>query len=141
MSSMLFAAAVWSLPQPTITAEEAMANAKAAFGLHLETEQQVQRCPDVERGENEIVVCRQFEDPQELRVPHEVDADSGAPRAPDLSPPCTGVCIKFGKVPEYPPIIDLKAIPEAPPGSDADRLYGWHQDGDPPPEEAGNAAP
>jgi len=77
----------------------------------------------------EIVVTASRGD--EYRVPSSTDeainegrpVNDGHPRAPDVSglPPCAPVCISIGRAP--PPIymIDLKAIPEAPAGSDAAR--------------------
>ena len=59
------------------------------------------------------------------------DSDLGVvkdkiPRAPNVSglPDCRqqSACIGFGKKPPDPLIIDLKAIPEPPPGSDADLI-------------------
>ena len=78
---------------------------------------------------NEIVVCA--EDPNALRVKSDTDlgynTNDGVPRAPDvfgIKP--GGIVIARGCfIPpcprKMPPIIDLKAIPEAPPGSDAAR--------------------
>ncbi|MEO6551352.1 MAG: hypothetical protein ABIO26_02220 [Croceibacterium sp.] len=79
---------------------------------------------------NEIVVCA--EDPQKFRVPSSTDegrnTNDGMPRAPDVfGIPAGGIVIARGCfIPpcprKMPPIIDLKAIPEAPPGSDAARF-------------------
>jgi hypothetical protein len=77
----------------------------------------------------EIVVCAP--DPDDLRVPSDLDQGINShdpePRAPDLfGIPGGGIVIArgcfFPPCPrKMPPIIDLKAIPEAPPGSDAAR--------------------
>lgn len=79
---------------------------------------------------NEIVVCA--EDPAKFRVPSSTDegrnTNDGLPRAPDLfGIPGGGVVVArgcfFPPCPRaMPPLIDLKAIPEAPPGSDAARF-------------------
>ncbi|MFM5884269.1 MAG: hypothetical protein ACKOQ3_02870 [Novosphingobium sp.] len=79
---------------------------------------------------DEIVVCAR-EDSSRYRVPSTADSDpasraalrTGMPAPPKLDrPSCKGQpnCLVGGYVP--PPIyyIDLKAIPEAPEGSDAD---------------------
>jgi len=87
----------------------------------------LQPCP---KGKgNEIVVCAQ--DQNDQRVPSDTDqginTNDGVPRAPDVfGIPERGVVVAKGCfVPpcprKMPPIIDLKKIPEAPPGSDAAR--------------------
>lgn len=125
MSSVLWAAAAATAPAPAITAEEALENARAAYSVETRREQ-ARRCPDPRPGE--IVVCRVLEDPDELRVPSETDLgnpDDGMVRAPNVSglPDCSqGGCVRVGRKPPDPLIIDLKSIPEAPPGSDADRI-------------------
>lgn len=78
---------------------------------------------------NEIVVCA--DDPDKYRVESDVDSgvntNDGRPRAPDLfGIPQGGMVVAkgcfFPPCPRpMPPIIDLKAIPEAPAGSDAAR--------------------
>ena len=88
----------------------------------------VQRCRSP-KG-NEIVVCAG--DPDEQRVPSDtdqgLDTRDGLPRAPDVfGIPDRGIVVAkgcfFPPCPrKMPPIIDLKAIPEAPPGSDAARF-------------------
>lgn len=85
-------------------------------------------CPVGQPGE--IVVCAQ--DPEDFSVPSDVDtgADTsdGVPRAPDLfGIPSQGIVVArgcfLGPCPKpMPPLIDLKAIPEAPAGSDAARF-------------------
>ena len=86
-------------------------------------------CQSAKPGE--IVVCAQ--DPNDLRVPSDLDQGINShdpePRTPDLFnlPPPLGIGVTFKGcfIPPcprpMPPIIDLKAIPEAPPGSDAAR--------------------
>ena len=124
MSSVLWLAVAAAAPAPAITAEEALENARALYSV--ETRRRVRRCPEPRPGE--ILVCREPEDPDKLRVPSDTDLgdpDDGLPRAPDVSglPDCSqGGCMRFGRKPPDPLIIDLKSIPEAPPGSDADRI-------------------
>jgi hypothetical protein len=123
MSSLLLAAAAAASPVPAITAEEALANARALYSV--ERERKFQSCADA--ASNEIVVCARREDPAKLRVPSDADLgdpDDGVPRAPNVSglPDCSRGCIRVGRKPRDPLIIDLKSIPEAPPGSDADRI-------------------
>jgi hypothetical protein len=78
----------------------------------------------------EIVVCAPL-DPDRDRYPRRETLESvqstktGIPRAPDFGKPsCKGQvgCISFGKVPAIMPDIDVSALPQAPAGSDADRI-------------------
>lgn len=123
MSSLLLAAAAAASPVPAVTAEEALANARALYAV--ERPRRYQACP--ESASNEIVVCARREDPDTLRVPSDTDlgdTDDGLVHAPNVSglPDCSQGCMRFGRKPRDPLIIDLKSIPEAPPGSDADRI-------------------
>ena len=105
------------------TAEEVAEAAR----LSLKAPGTVERC--VAPKGNEIVVCAQ--DPNALRVPSDTDlgrnTNDGVPRAPDVFgiPGGGMINVKGCFVPpcprKMPPIIDLKGIPEAPPGSDAAR--------------------
>jgi hypothetical protein len=134
MSSMLLAAAAATVnPAPTITAEQALENARAALSA---APRKAAPCPDA-RGD-EIVVCAEQEDPAKQYVSSNTDSgdtDDGTPHAPDVSgmPQCPSegftfsgslsFCAKhLGKQPRQLYIIDLKAIPEAPAGSDADKI-------------------
>jgi hypothetical protein len=120
MSSMLLAAAAAAVsPPPTVTAEEALANARA---LYTATPHKAAQCQP--STGDEIVVCVEHEDPATQYVPSDTDSgdpDDGVPRAPDVSGLPSGG-MRIGKTPRHPVIIDLKAIPEPPPGSDADRI-------------------
>lgn len=87
-------------------------------------------CPPPVPG-GEIVVCAENEDPAKYRVAATPrDGTGGDPRAPNLETQYPmvgpGVTFKGCFIPPCPPpmptLIDLKAIPEAPPGSDADRV-------------------
>ncbi|OYW47240.1 MAG: hypothetical protein B7Z33_02545 [Sphingomonadales bacterium 12-68-11] len=85
-------------------------------------------CPQSESGV--IVVCAQ-DDEETQRVDSSSDqaiaagqaVSDGKPRAPDVfGIPSGGVTIRMGSPPPQVFMIDLKAIPEAPPGSDAARF-------------------
>lgn len=83
----------------------------------------------------EIIVCRRRSDGGEYgydkeRAEREYAEETmykGNPRTPDFILDCQDQgwpvgCVRFGKVPPPALIIDIKALPEAPPGSDADRV-------------------
>jgi hypothetical protein len=139
MSSMLLAAAAAAVnPAPTVTAEQALENARASLPA---VPRKAAPCPNA-RGD-EIVVCAELENPATQYVPSNTDngdTDDGTPHAPDVSgmPQChtegftfsgsLSFCAKhLGKQPRQLYIIDLKAIPEAPPGSDADKIARGEQ--------------
>lgn len=88
-------------------------------------------CRPENRTSGQIVVCGDNEENARQKLPIPVAPDTskttadGVPRAPNVSglPDCSkGGCIGFGHVP--PPVyyFDIKALPEAPPGSDADKI-------------------
>lgn len=126
MSSMLWAAAAAAVVPPMATAEEFIERARSFYSLEQDGAREA--CP--ESSENEIVVCHEIGDPERYRVPS--DTDRGVvrdeiPRAPDLEPKYPGVAVAkgcfIGPCPKPMPVmIDLKAIPEAPEGSDADLI-------------------
>jgi hypothetical protein len=138
MSSMLLAAAAAALFQtqaeapapdpnaPTVTADQALDNYRKLVGSAVPPK--IQTCPDAPTGE--IVVCARSEDPKTQHVPSDTDlgsTDDGIPHAPDVSglPSCAGatMCAQhLGRKPRQLYIIDLKAIPEPPAGSDADKI-------------------
>ena len=117
-----------------ISAEQAAAAAQEAYGPpDPRTREECERTA----RPGEIVVCAQPEDPEKYRVRSSADRDpaadkSGVPRAPDLynlpQPAMVGIGVsaKGCFIPPCPApmplLIDLAAIPEAPPGSDADRV-------------------
>ncbi|PNU03724.1 hypothetical protein A8V01_22770 [Novosphingobium guangzhouense] len=85
--------------------------------------------------QGEIVVCAP--EPDQYRVPSTGDddptgvgANDGRPRTPDVSgngifkgkATMSGLCMIPPCPPEQPYIIDLSTIPEAPAGSDADKI-------------------
>jgi hypothetical protein len=130
MSSMLLAAAAAAVsPTPAVTADQAMANARA---LYQAAPPKAAPCP--ESNGDEIVVCAEHEDPKKQYVPSDTDNGSpndGAVHAPNVSglPDCASAsfCTRVGKTPRHPLIIDLKALPEPPPGSDADKIARGEQ--------------
>lgn len=118
-------------PAPAVTADQALAAARTAYGPpdpRARTE-----CPPQQPG-GEIVVCAELEEQSQFRVqssgaldPAGAGARGGVPRAPDVGTVYPGAVVARGCfIPPCPPpmpaLIDLKAIPEAPPGSDADRV-------------------
>jgi hypothetical protein len=120
MSSMLLAAAAAAAnPLPAVTAEQLLENARS---LYSAAPPKAEPCPD--STGDEIVVCAEQEDPATQYVPSDTDSgdpDDGVPRAPDVTGlPSDGM--RIGKTPRHPLIIDLTAIPEPPPGSDADKI-------------------
>lgn len=112
-----------------LTAEQALEKARSLYAVRPPAEDP---CPPQKAGE--IVVCRQVEDPEKLRVPSSTDdaIERGVPvydvpRAPEVLglPSCGEVkCQGFGSVPPPAVMIDLKALPEPPAGSDA-AAYGY----------------
>lgn len=90
---------------------------------------------DAGKISGEIVVCRQLgeasdgswnKEEWEKRYAEET-ALKGAPRAPDFIADCKDQgmpfgCVTLGGIPEAALMIDVSALPEAPEGSDADRI-------------------
>ena len=118
----------------TATADEAIADAQAAYGP--QDTRAKPKCGTPGPG-GEIVVCGTTEDPDKYRVKSSEDLDPSktkdvVPRAPDLynlpvpAMVGVGISVKGCFLPPCPApmplLIDLKKIPEAPPGSDADRV-------------------
>lgn len=88
------------------------------------------RCVLGNADASEIVVCAP-RDPDKDRYPGREQLETvqstrdGIPRAPDFAKPsCKGQpgCLSFGKVPPPMVFIDVRALPVAPPGSDADLI-------------------
>ena len=121
------------VPNPASAPSDGVSAESAAIAQSLLLAGKPQRCRPSTRTD-EIVVCGHGEDNARQRLPLRDDSDAarsiddGVPRAPDVFgihhggvtaargcflPPCP---------PPLMPIIDLAAIPEAPPGSDADRI-------------------
>lgn len=98
-----------------------------------QTDLRDKRCYMPAEVRDEIVVCAP-RDPDKDRYPGRETLESvqstrdGLPRAPDLAPvyPKGQVSVKGCFIPPCPPpkmiFIDVKALPEAPPGSDADKI-------------------
>jgi len=108
------------------SAEQAIEQQKKGFG----PPNQRKSCGASEAS-GDIVVCAT--DSKEFRVQSTAELDptshealyDGVPRAPQLDKgSCKGQagCVGFGYAPAPIYYIDLKAIPEAPPGSDADLI-------------------
>lgn len=84
----------------------------------------------MQRSDGTIVVCGGKEASDRERVPlrDETDGatstDTGVPRAPNVTGlrDCSRGCIGVGGVPPPMYYFDIKALPPAPPGSDADRI-------------------
>jgi len=115
-------------PEPDPQVAERLAAARSR--LSVETVQD--RCRSA-RKSGEIVVC--VDRGEDLRVPSTADSDpsslaarralnNGVPQAPAFSKSCKGQpgCITGGWAPPPIYVIDLAAIPEAPEGSDADKI-------------------
>jgi hypothetical protein len=93
------------------------------------------QCDPAKSVSNEIVVCGLWEEDEKFRAQStsQLDPESrealndGVPRAPELGESCKanpekGSCIGFGSVPPPAYMVDFSELPEAPPGSDADRI-------------------
>jgi hypothetical protein len=115
---------------PSLTAEQAMANAAARYTTRPP---RPEPCP--ESSGDVIVVCRQLEEwtgmglsPTEQAIANGTMPPDPIPQAPDFAGPSTTVVARGCFIPPCPGepalLIDLKAIPEAPPGSDAARYAG-----------------
>ncbi|MFA9199738.1 MAG: hypothetical protein ACEQR8_00925 [Cypionkella sp.] len=129
--AMVAAPALAQSAPASVTADQAIAAAREAYGPPDSRARPA--CPPQAPG-GEIVVCGEVEDPSQFHVrssseldPTRAGARDNVPRAPDVGTVYPGVVVARGCfIPPCPPpmakIIDLKAIPEAPPGSDADRV-------------------
>ena len=113
----------WTVP----VAAQAQDAAAAVYGPSENEADAPVSCEDLPAERDTIVVCRETIDPETVMsvIKQPVDPAAGdIPRAPLLAePPCwvtkdKPVCVRFGKVPEYPPLVDLTAFPE--PLSEAD---------------------
>ena len=116
-------------PDPDLHVAERLAAAKSRLGV--ETVQD--RCRNA-RKSGEIVVC--IDRGEDLRVPSTAESDpsslaarralnNGIPRAPQLDRgSCKGQpgCVVGGWAPPPIYVIDPAALPQAPEGSDADRI-------------------
>lgn len=81
-------------------------------------------------GSDEIVICVDRGEDQQVDLgapdPNTLKGrralDGGVPRAPQFDRGYCPECQHFGSVPRPVYYIDMKAIPEPPPGSDADKI-------------------
>lgn len=115
-------------PKPLTAAQRAQAMIAEEHNL-VSTKGHREDCP-VDPLNNTIVVCApdtsaRYRIPPSSDDPHTPSGTRGGGLTPpDMygGPPCTGVCIHGGHAP--PPVyyIDLSKIPEAPAGSDADKI-------------------
>ncbi|KHL24562.1 hypothetical protein PK98_11280 [Croceibacterium mercuriale] len=116
---------------PPLTAEQALATAAARYTTRPP---RPEPCP--ESSGDVIVVCRQLEEwtggmglsPTAQAIANGTMPPDPIPQAPDFAGPSTNVAARGCFIPPCPGepalLIDLKAIPEAPPGSDAARYAG-----------------
>lgn len=113
---------------PSSTAEKVIENAREAYGPPSPKK----KCE--EQSSDEIVVCAEEQEQSQFRIRSDERAEDdyaretmheGNPPAPDVAGP--GIfkgkaTFGFGAPPPPALIIDFSALPEAPPGSDADRI-------------------
>jgi hypothetical protein len=120
-------------PAP-VTVDEAIEKERQVYGPPAAKAKPADDCAAAQAASpDEIVVCaRKPADNSRYRVKSTAQLDSrshqnlydGLPRGPDVSglPDCSSGCIRMGRTPPPIHLIDLSKIPEAPPGSDADRI-------------------
>lgn len=133
MSLVLFTSQASAQQQPTLTAEDVAANANAAYGPPPPKPRCAPQEGDI------IVVCAEEQEQSQFRLRDDARAEDdyaretqfeGDPQAPDVAGPgifrgkaTVSGCIKGINCPPPPAIdVDFSALPEAPPGSDADRI-------------------
>ncbi|PLK26679.1 hypothetical protein C0V78_07115 [Novosphingobium sp. TH158] len=137
LALMLFGLSLWTQPalaqQADVAADGAAQDGPAEAGeplaplnLTVTSTRKPRRCGGT--GPNgEILVCGK-DNGEDVRVPtDESNTDDGLPRAPEVGPPSckkTGNkgCIGFGGVPPPVYVVDVKAIPRPPKGSDAEKV-------------------
>ncbi|MEP2735069.1 MAG: hypothetical protein ABJP34_02130 [Erythrobacter sp.] len=105
--------------------------------LELTDAAAAQRCEtdqDAARISGEIIVCARKRDDDEFRLNPDIGPSyaeetmlAGDPRTPDFILDCADQgwppgCVRLGSAKEPALLIDVTALPEAPPGSDAERL-------------------
>ena len=121
-------------PPGSVTAEDALAKERQVYGVPRPPPEPSQACDTAAGADSgDIVVCaRKPGDSAQFRVKSTAELDPGSrqnlydglPRGPDVSglPDCSSGCIRLGKTPPPIHLIDLSKIPEAPEGSDADKI-------------------
>ncbi len=126
--------------QVDVTADEAIKNAKEAYGPPTPTT----NCskPKADQNDNDIVVCAKKKDDSEFRVKSTAELDpnskeatrDGQPHAPDFAESCKknpqGACVKIGGTPVPAYMLDFTLLPDAPEGSDADKIAKGEKKGD-----------
>lgn len=128
----LVMAAAWAIPARAQNAESDADRRVIDLtqGQKRQIDLRDKRCFLPAEVREEIVVCAPL-DPERDRYPGRESllsvqsTKTGVPRAPDFAKPsCKGQvgCVSFGKVPPIMPDIDVKALPQAPAGSDADKI-------------------
>lgn len=128
IAALLLSAPLAAQDAPSATAEEVIEAGKEAYTLP--EGRGPAACEKPQQVGDAIVVCGRQDDGDRYRGASSSDLDplgAGAkdtiPRAPNVETVYPGVVVsRFGKPPPMPVLIDLKAIPEAPPGSDADLI-------------------
>ncbi|WP_338446684.1 hypothetical protein V5F89_02480 [Pelagerythrobacter marensis] len=138
--TLALAGAAWAAPLPAQDTgpdpvDEAFEAARETYGPPPPSPPQ----PDCKQPEgNEIVVCARLEEQSQFRIRSDEDAEDeyaaatmnkGNPQAPDVAGPgifrgpasVSGLCL----IPPCPAppayMVDFEELPEAPPGSDAER--------------------
>ena len=115
-------------PEPDPQIAQRLAAAKSRLSVEMVQD----RCRSARKA-GEIVVCVDRGEDQRVPTTAETDPDSlaarralnnGVPRAPAFSRSCKGQpgCITGGWAPPPIYVIDPAALPEAPEGSDADKI-------------------
>lgn len=115
---------------PAATAEQAFADAQALYGPPAPEPEVPVECSDGDPGV--IVVCAPLEEQSQFRVPSSSDGGDNSLLGWDGTPPDVGtkypgaVAATGCFIPPCPPppvyYFDITALPEPPPGSDADKI-------------------
>ena len=121
-----------ALSAPLITAERPSSRSYGPAAPNAPPEPE---CRPSAPGAPEIVVCGVWEEGEQFRTQSTAQLDpesrealnDGLPRAPELGESCKanpekGGCVGFGWVPPPAYMVDFSELPDAPPGSDADRI-------------------
>jgi len=124
LTAMLAAPAAAQDQPPSATAESIIATAREVY-----RPPQVHKPCKVPENANEIVVCGRSA--EEQHVPSSTDEAiregkpvyDGIPRAPDFSLPCNGVCMRIGRTPTPPLIVDLTHMPQGLSPEEAAAVY------------------
>ena len=122
-------------PPASNTAEQAIDEARDAYGPPPPNEE-CRLEQDAATITGEIIVCRRLGDQSDYRLVSPSEAtkryaeetmNAGNPKPPDFILDCNDQgwpvgCVRVGSVPPPAYIIDFDTLPDAPPGSDADRI-------------------